>query len=154
MKLTVRKLNDADRGVDYSVVLKGHVVPRDSHGNEIEVTYLQGARDYFESDILKFEVTESHVQDMMGNTYVVFTTRLEDGEIYASAVWLGFEKWSDKGQRELILTRQWKKFKVFDKDLRDYLRNLAEIDFGRANLELMKVKYTLQEAGRIVPARN
>lgn len=129
----VIKLTDADRAVDFTRVIQGHVSQNIRQRFTVQRTRLRIHRK------LQIEAMEHIVKDQFGNLYVVFTARLMDGEVYACTAWVGTEKWTGTEKR-LVLVKEWKKFPSFNDDLLAAIQNLAFHALGSANLGILKAR--------------
>lgn len=126
------KLSDADKGVDFTKVINGHV----SHNlkNQKFTIERTTARAH---KALKLEMLEHIVKDQFGNLYVTFLARLMDNELYSCTAWVGAEKWTGAGKK-IVLVKEWKKFKTFGDELLACFQNMAAYTFAKHNLTFMK----------------
>jgi hypothetical protein len=130
-------LTDADKSVDFTNVIQGHVGNSVRQQFTIERTRVRLHRK------LQIEAHEHIVKDQFGNLYVVFTSRLMDGEVYASTAWVGAEKWTG-AEKKVVLVKEWKRFKAFNDDLLAAIQNLAFHALGSANLAIIKARRAAQ----------
>lgn len=130
-------LTDADKAVDFTRVLQGHV------GSSIKQTFTVERTRLRKHARLELDAMEHIVKDQFGNLYVVFTAKLMDGEVYACTAWVGAEKWTDRG-KEIRLVREWKQFRTFNDDLLAAIQNLAFHALGTANLAIIKARHAAQ----------
>jgi hypothetical protein len=128
-------LSDADKSVDFTSVIQGHVSQQVRQVFTIERTRLRVHKR------AQIEAHEHIVKDQFGNLYVVFTSRLMDGEVYACTAWVGAEKWTDTG-RTIKLVREWKRFKTFNDDLLGAIQGLAFHALASANLAILKARHS------------
>lgn len=126
------KLTDADKGVDFTKVINGHV----SHNLKNQRFTIKRTRACGHKK-LKLEMLEHIVQDQFGNLYVVFISKLMDQEVYSCTAWVGSEKW-DGTQKTTVLVKEWKKFKTFNDELLACFQNMAAYTFAKHNLQFMK----------------
>jgi hypothetical protein len=131
-------LNDADKAVDFTRVIQGHV------GNSVRQVFTIERTRLRVHAKLQIEALEHIVKDQFGNLYVVFTAKLMDGEVYASTAWIGAEKWTGKG-KEIVLVKDWKRFGSFNDDLLAAIQNLAFHALGTANLAIIKGRHAAQQ---------
>lgn len=125
------EMSDADKAVDFTQIIQGHVGQRVKQVFTCERTRTRRHRK------LQIEAIEHIVKDQFGNLYVVFTAKLMDGEVYAVVAWVGAEKWTETGKK-LVLVKEWKKFPSFNDDLLAALQNLAFVSLGKANIAILK----------------
>lgn len=128
-------LNDADKAVDFTTVIQGHVSQSIRQVFTTERTRLR------RHDRAQIEALEHIVKDQFGNLYVVFVAKLMDGEMYVCTAWVGAEKWTANG-KNLVLVKEWKKFKTFSDDLLAAMQNLAFYSFASANLAILKARHS------------
>ncbi len=137
MHATRTGLNDADKSVDFTQVIQGHVSQNIRQQFTVERTRLRVHRR------AQIEAMEHIVKDQFGNLYVVFTAKLMDGEIYACTAWVGAEKWTG-AQKSIVLVREWKRFRGFNDDLLSAIQNLAFHSLASANLAIIKARHAAQ----------
>jgi hypothetical protein len=130
-------LTDADKAVDFTSVIQGHVSQNIRQVFTVERTRLRVHR------ALSIEAMEHIVKDQFGNLYVVFTAKLMDGEVYACTAWIGAEKWTGMEKR-IVLVKEWKRFPGFNDDLLAAIQNLAFCSFGNANIAILKGRRAAQ----------
>lgn len=135
MNLNAAKLTDADKGVDFTEVIQGHV------GQTTKQRFTCERSRVIENRALRLEANENIVKDQFGNLYVVFTARLIDGEVYAVTAWVGAEKWTGQA-KQLVLVGEYKRFHTFSDSLLGFLQDRAFIAFGRATLAILKARKT------------
>lgn len=139
MERDLIKLSDADKAVDFTQVIQGHVGPSTKQVFRIERTR---ARIY---KPLQLEAVEHIIKDQFGNLYVTFLARLFDGELYACTAWVGTEKWVAGTQKKLFLVKEWKRFKAFNDDLLACLQDMAMFSFGKANIAILKARHAAKQ---------
>lgn len=127
-------ITDADKAVDFTQVIQGHVGQSVKQMFSVERTRARSHK------ALYIDALEHIVKDQFGNLYVVFAAKLMDGEVYTVTAWVGAEKWTGT-VRKIVLVREWKKFKTFDDDLLAALQNMAFVSFGRANTAILKARH-------------
>lgn len=130
-------LTDADKAVDFTSVIQGHVSQNITQRFTVERTRLRVHQK------LSIEALEHIVKDQFGNLYVVFTAKLMDGEVYACTAWIGAEKWTGMG-KQLVLVKEWKRFPGFNDDLLACVQNIAFCSFGNANIAILKGRRAAQ----------
>lgn len=126
-------LSDADKGVDFTKVIQGHV------GQGIKQVFTIERTRNRRHPKLQIEALEHIVKDQFGNLYVVFLSKLMDGDLYACTAWVGAEKWTGT-TKGIVLVKEWKKFRTFSDDLLACIQNLAFVSFGNANLAILKAR--------------
>lgn len=132
------KLTDADKAVDFTQVIQGHVGNSVKQVFQIERTRARICKQ------LKLEALEHIVKDQFGNLYVVFLARLFDGEVYAATAWVGSYKWTGT-EKKLVLVKEWKKFPSFNDDLLALIQNMAFISFGNSNVAILKARHAARQ---------
>lgn len=129
------KLTDADKGVDFTQAIQGHVGQSTKQVFTVERTRARICKP------LKLEALEHIVKDQFGNLYVVFVARLFDGELYSCTAWVGSYKWVAGTEKRLFLVKQWKKFKTFGDELLACLQDMAFFTFGKTNIGILKSRH-------------
>lgn len=124
----VHKLTDADRGVDFSEAIQGHVSASVTQRFTCERSRIVDCRR------LQLEAAEHIVKDQFGNVYVVFTSKLMDGDVYAVTDWVG----TQKPGFPLRLVKEFKSFGGFSDNMLGYLQDKAFVAFGRATEAILK----------------
>lgn len=132
--LKTRLPKDADLHVDFTEVIQGHV------GQSIKQVFTSERERTLVNRELNLMAREYIVKDQFGNLYVVFTSVLGDGEVYAVTDWVGAEKWTGVA-KATVLVRDYKRFRAFNDDLLAYLQHKAFLEFGRANLAILKSRH-------------
>lgn len=127
----VIRLTDADKQVDFTKVIQGHVSQ-----NIKQVFQIERTRRMVDKNLL-IEAAENIVKDQFGNLYVVFIAKLMDGELYACTAWVGAEKWTGT-QKTIVLVKEWKKFKRFSDELLTHFQSMAMFSFAKTNLAILK----------------
>lgn len=125
-------VTDAERSIDPTSVCQNHVSQSITQNFSIERSRtLHNKR-------LNITMLEHILKDQFGNLYVEFVSRLADGESWAVADWVGTEKWTELGTKEIVLVRDYKRFKTFSDDLLAYLQEKAFIAFAQETLTWLK----------------
>lgn len=120
------RLNDADKDIDFTEVIQGHVSQSVKQVFNIERTRVIFNRK------LNLEARENIVKDQFGNLYTVFIAKLIDGEMYAVTRWVAHpHSGLVKEMRQLGSRR-------FDDNLLAWLQDEAFVSFGRATLAILK----------------
>jgi len=122
------KLNDADKAVDFTEVIQGHVSQSVKQQFTLERTKVVLNRT------LNLEAREHIVKDQFGNLYTVFTAKLIDGEVYAVTRWVAHPHSG--------LVKEFRKLgaRRFDDNLLAWLQEEAFVAFGRATLAILKAR--------------
>lgn len=131
-------LSDADKAVNLDSVIQGHV------GTDVRQIFTIKRTASISNKRLGMDAAEYIKVDQFGNLYVQIAARLMDGEVYVTTAWVGIEKWTDRG-KELVLVKEWKKFKTFSDALIDAIRLLAFHSLGQTNLAVMKARHAARQ---------
>lgn len=144
--VALRKLTDADKGVDWMArffvgLVKADVEPKFQirRSGEIKAPGVRPA----------LVLEEKIAADQFGNLCVGFAAHLFDGELWAWGAWVGYEKWTESG-KSLVLVKSWKKFRVFDDAMMDALRARAFTMIAEANLAILKARHAAKQTA--IPA--
>jgi hypothetical protein len=126
--MSVRKLTDADKAVDFTEAIQGHV------SQTTKQVFTEERSRNLHNRWLQLECREHIVKDQFGNLYVVFAAKLLDGELYAVTSWIAHP------HRGLV--KQYRKlgFRRFDDDLLAYLQNEAWVALGRATVAILQAR--------------
>lgn len=127
-------LTDADKAVDFTQVIQGHV------GQNVRQQFTVERSRVREHRRAQISAVEHIVKDQFGNLYVVFVAKLFDGELYTNVAWVGAEKWTGTG-KQLVLVKEWKKFRTFSDDLLAAIQGLAFLSFANTNLAILKARH-------------
>lgn len=127
------KLNDADNAVDFTSILQGHV------SQTIKQVFTLKRREIRVHRKLALEAVESIVEDQFGNCYVVFHAKLLDGEVWACADWVGTWRWTN-ATKQMMLVKEWKRFRRFNDDLLGYFQDKAFVALGRVTAGILKAR--------------
>jgi hypothetical protein len=131
MQPLTRALTDADKGIDFTQCIQGHV------SQSIKQVFTTERSRSLRNDSLQINAEEHIVKDQFGNLYVVFTANLIDDEVYACTAWVGAEKWTGT-EKTLVLVKEFKKFKTFNDSLLAMLQGIAFLQFGKETITILK----------------
>lgn len=123
-------MTDADKQVDFTVAIQGHV------GASIKQRFTCERTRTLTNERLRMDIAEHIVKDQFGNLYVVFSTQLIDGELYTVTDWVG----KQPPGFPLTLVKEFKRFPGFNDDLLAYLQEKAFVSFGREALAILKAR--------------
>ncbi len=128
------KLTDADKAVDFTKPIAGHVSQSIK-----QVFTLERVRELSHAK-LQIDARENITKDQFGNIYVVIMAKLMDGEVYTVTAWVGAEKWTGT-EKKIVLVKEYKKFKRFSDEMMTYIQDQSFIAFGKSNLAILKARH-------------
>ena len=126
MNATIFKLNDADRAVNYTEAIQGHVGP------SVPQVFTEKRTRVLFNRRLNLECREHIVKDQFSNLYVVFTAKLLDGEMYAVTRWVAHPVNGLVKELRALGARR------FDDALLGWLQDEAFLAFGRMTVAILK----------------
>lgn len=132
------KLNDADKAVDFTQVIQGHV------SQSVKQVFHVERERTIHNRKLQLEAREIIVKDQFGNLYTCFVAKLIDGEVYAVTRWVAHPHSGLVAELRKLGARR------FDDALLAWLQDEAFLAFGRATIALMKSRHAVAKHSNFV----